>query len=279
MKKKRTISGRVEAIEQMKSQIDVESKMASHAARAALEGHKRLRQTKSNILRPRKKSKSARYPGNSFPASRAFVSNHVVGQQQSRCSSADEIEQQSQVPRTIMNAIPPSYSGENQGRAQNNVTTGMQDSEVTNEKIDEMLEYLGNDQDSTVAAMHAAVIAPSGLNETSNEPAMYYDNQYPALGNPVSATNAPSTSFANDQSSTARSTSHAIRGSSFLSYTMDGSFMYPDGQYPVSQNTTTAKRGSSFTRNTMDGSFLYTDDALATAQSIATESLESWRLA
>jgi len=268
IKDKRTMSGHTEAIEQMKNQIDIESKMASHAARAALQSCKRLRQTKSNILRPRKKSKSETYPGYSFSASRAF------DQQQSGCT--DDNEQQSQVPRTTMNAIPSSYSGDNQGRAQN-VTTGMEDLEVTSEKIDEMLVYLENDQCSTVPDMHAAAMDPSGLNESTNEPTMYHDKQYPAIGNPISATNAPSTIFANDQPSAARSTSHAIRGSSFLSYTMDGSFMYPDGQYPISQNTTLAKRGSSFTRNTMDGSFMYTDSSHATAQSIATENSGSWR--
>ncbi|PQK17986.1 hypothetical protein BB8028_0009g01830 [Beauveria bassiana] len=269
IKDKRTMSGHTKAIEQMKNQIDIESKMASHAARAALQSCKRLRQTKSNILRPRKKSKSETYPGYSSSASRAF------DQQQSGCT--DDNEQQSQVPRTTMNAIPSSYSGDNQGRAQN-VTTGMGDLEVTSEKIDEMLVYLENDQCSTVPDMHAAAIDPSGLNESTNEPTMYHDKQYPAIGNPISATNAPSTIFANDQPSAARSTSHAIRGSSFLSYTMDGSFMYPDGQYPISQNTTLAKRGSSFTRNTMDGSFMYTDSSHVTAQSIATENSGSWRL-
>lgn len=277
MKKKRSVAGFAKTIEQMKSRMDIESKMASHAARAALEGQKRLRQARPNILKPRKRSKSERYPGDSFSTSRAHAADHGIDEQ-SGCSSTDDSVQQPHVPRIPTNAIAPSYSEEYREGVQDNVTTGMGETEVISERIDELLAHFENGQHSTVPDVPAAAIAPSGSHETTNEPAIYSDNQYHTTGNPVSATNTSSTYFANDQHFTARSTAHTTRSSSFLSYTMDGSFVYPDSQYPISQTTTMAKRGSSFTRNTMDGSCLYRDDSHATAQNIATECFDSWRL-
>lgn len=268
-----------EIIEQMKRQKDIESKRASYAAQAALRGHKRRHPTQSTISRSRKKSKSERHPSNSLSADRIHVPKQKQNsEQQPRRSITDNDEQQSHIPKNIVKAVRPTYFEEPQGGAQKNVTTGTGGAEATSEKIDEVLVFLENDQQSTAPDTQAASIPPNGLSEMTHALPTYSSNQYSPIPNPASATNALGSYFANDQHSTRRCTSPALRGSSFLSYTMDGSFMYSDSHLPILQDTAKAKRGSSFMRNTMDGSFMYADDMHASGQNMETGSFNTWNL-
>ncbi len=285
LKTKRIIVEHTEAIKQMKAQMDIESKRASHEARRALQGRKRCHQLESNNSKPRKKSRSEKCSRALFPISQTFASSHVVDHNHNEFRSTDATEHQTQMhissglssaPGVIPNTISePSYLIDSRRISQNNATIGKGASEITNETIGRAAMYFANSQHSTVPSTDAAT--RSGFFETTNEAAMCSHNEPPAAHNHSSAANVLNTYIANNQHSAANSTAQAIRGSSFMSYTMDGSFMYPDDQYPISQGAMTTKRGSSFISNTMDGSFMYPDDPTRTAQNIAIERLESWR--
>lgn len=104
-----------------------------------------------------------------------------------------------------------------------------------NNTIDGLAMGFTNSRYSTVQDMDAAM-AKSDVHAMANESDMYTHTQYHTTQNSPTDTNAPNTYFANNQYPTREGTVPAMRGSSFMSNTMDGSFMYTDVQYPTTQN-------------------------------------------
>ncbi|KAJ2992521.1 hypothetical protein NUW58_g2135 [Xylaria curta] len=100
-----------------------------------------------------------------------------------------------------------------------------------------------------------------------------------------------SSMYANSQVSATQHPIMATRASSFLSHTMDGLYVYADGQYPTAQDTATAinaprvyfpndqysirpdvvtaTRASSFVSHSMDGSAMYINDQYPIARNTA----------
>lgn len=278
---------------QMKSRMDDVSKRASRKARGALQGHKRYRQSNPNSPESRKKPRSEKCSDASLPGTRAYskncsiVSNHVTDREPNGCNSADAAEQQmkphidsrlSIAPGVAMNASrQSSYTGNRQLNGENNIMGNTGALDFANRTIDGLPMYFANDDYSTVQDTGTVAIPKSFLNETARESAMYTHIQHPTAQNSATATNTPNAYFTNTQCSSTKAAVTALRGSSFMSHTMDGSFIHTD-DYPRASNAVVAMRGSSFINNTMDGSFLYpTSDQYPTAENGTMRGLESWR--
>ncbi len=152
----------------------------------------------------------------------------------------------------------PSYQADRPLAAQHHVTTSTRGLEFANETVGGLAMYFANDTHSTDT--DAVVNSKSLLNKMTNVTAMYTPTQYSSEQTSATATNAPDTYFTNHQLATTEGSETAMRGSSFVRHTMDGSFMCTDDQYPMAQTPATTMRASSFKNNTMDGSFMYTDD-------------------
>lgn len=234
----------VDAIRQMKLAIDNATKGASRSARTALQGHKRRCQTRSNMLRPNDETALAKFQADSSPPVTSAPGNAKDRQQETGRSTNNE--QRPQVSKTQIAAN--TTSEENQQSMQNTFTRGTDASVVVSELAHDPLKYFDINQQTVVPDMDMAAVPPSVLNGARNDQSNFTDNY-----DSGPSTYGLSTFLANTQQSIPRGNSHTIRGSSFRSYTMDGSFPYPNGHYQPPEDATTM-RGSSFTSDTMDGS-------------------------
>lgn len=266
LKKMRTAAKHTETLALMKSQMDSESKRASRHARDAINGHKRRRHTMSNKSGPRKKLKSQNCSKDSFIA---IVPPRAEDESPNGCGRMDTIEQP---PYVHPDTIPISkFLDSGPSVLQNDATTAMETSNLMIETVGEAAIYFANRKQPNVAGTGAASVSQISLVPTTNETTAYSHDPLPTMHDSATDANASSIYFTNNHRPTANTGAHAIRGSSFMSYTMDGSFLCPEGQYPIAQNGIASKRGSSFMNNTMDGSYFYTDDSHPTIQN-----LDSW---
>lgn len=243
LKKKRIMPEHMEAIRKMRGQVNTESEKASITAREVLKGHKRRLQPNSNGVKPRKKSRysDASSPTRARSKNPPVASYLVIDHEPNGCNIANTAGHAHlgfslpSAPNVSMhtNLPPPQLDGPL--IAQNNATADNRSLTFMSNTIDGLAMGFVNSRYSTVQDMDAAT-ANSEVNAMAKESDMYTHTQYHTTQNSPTATDAPNTYLANNQYPTTEGTVPAMRGSSFMSNTMDGSFMYTDVQYPTTQN-------------------------------------------
>jgi hypothetical protein len=261
LKERRNLPEHMAAIERMKGQVKTESKNASIKANKAWKSRKRRRRQENlNSTKPRKRARQEECSDASLPICRAYpeappIIPNLTDREAHKCSLSDAIEQQTEAH---VDSEPPDAS------------------ELVSKTIDDLAAYFTNSKYLAVQDTDVAAKTQSVLNETTNEAAMYAHSHLPTAQDLITTADAPNTYTTNGQYSATRDSTTAIRGSSFMSHTMDGSFMYIADQYPTIQNAAPNLRGSSFVNNTMDGSYMYVDDQYPTGQDATVQGFQPW---
>jgi hypothetical protein len=242
-----------ETTKTMKQKVREASGKASHEARAALKTCKRRHERNIDDTKPRKRGRSDNtYSNSSILASQAMAHRMMTNHNHSSSAYPDQ--------RGSQNAITVNVG------TLRSMSQTMHLLDAYQENNDSTDGAAVNIHGQYTIAQSSAMDgrAPSGhsaniqhLTTDANGPFALSGDQYPvglqatALRGSSFLINTMDGSYAGDHHPAEQNTT-ALRGSSFLTNTIDES--YADDQYPADSSAMTL-RGSSFVSNTMDGSF------------------------
>lgn len=254
----------------MQDSINTASENASTEAQEALEGHKRRCEPNMREMGSRKKARPEKCLESDSTGVVCSRESHVVLQSIDRepyeCNDADATGHQfsnTSFLSTDVGDQSPTCPVDSQPSVRNSVmaVTGvLGPSDNIGDGL--AINYIGKQHS-------AAPDTVTATDETRDEHLVHPHNEQLTVMDSATAADTPNT-YLDKQFST------VMRGTSFASHTMDGSFIYTPDQYPA-HDISTALRSSSFVRNTMDGSYMYANDQYLTAQGAAVQDLEPWR--
>lgn len=241
--------GHQEAANIMKQKIREASSKASHEARAALTSSKRCHKQSIDDTKPRKKAKLGRYLDASIRSNRAVAHGMATNHQFTPSAQPDQLSAQNAITVNVgasgsKSQMMPSLV------AHDEINYTTDDAAVNIHRQHPTSQSSATDTPLPTANIH-------GLTTNADRPFALSGDQHPvgshgtALRGSSFLINTMDGSYAGDHRPTYHNIA-ALRSSSFLTNPMDGSCA--DVQYPA-DTSIMASRGSSFVSNTMDGSF------------------------